>query len=400
MNKNIGILFFTLVVVMIGFGIVIPILPFYVESLGGGGFEMGLLMSLFALMQFFFSPLWGSLSDRIGRKPVLMIGIIGNAAAMFFMGISGNLPTLLSSRALAGILSSATIPTAMAFISDSTNEEERGGGMGIIGAAMGIGMVLGPGVGGILSDISLSMPFFLAAGLSLLAAILIWLLLPESLKTARAASSGVPGLMKLFNSMRSALAGPLGFLMILAFLLSFAMTNFESVFGLYGERRFDYDAKTIGLILTVIGLISAVVQGALTGPATRRFGEAVVIKVSLIGSAIGFILMLQAFNLTTVMITCSVFIFSNAMLRPGIASLISKRAVEGQGSALGLNNAFMSLGRFIGPLLAGFLLDRNLNLPYLTGASIMLTGFIASLLFIRKGTQEAAAQTKTVPTQT
>jgi DHA1 family multidrug resistance protein-like MFS transporter len=288
-NKNLSILFFTLVVVMIGFGIIIPILPFYIESFGGGGFSMGILMSIFATMQFIFAPVWGSLSDRIGRKPVLMLGILGNAFAMLFMGLSNNLWTLFASRALAGILSSATQPTAMAFIGDSTSEKDRGGGMGVIGAAMGIGMVLGPGLGGLLSGISLSTPFYLAAGLSLLAALLAWLLLPESLPPDRRSVSPAKRAPQS-KSLLEAATGPLGFLLILAFLTSFALTNFESVFGLYTARRFDYDAATVGLVLTIIGLISAIVQGALTGPATRKFGDENVVKASLIGSAAGFAL--------------------------------------------------------------------------------------------------------------
>lgn len=368
---------------MIGFGIIIPILPFYIESFGGGGFSMGMLMSIFAAMQFVFAPVWGSLSDRIGRKPVLLLGILGNALAMLLMGLSNSLWLLFSSRALAGILSSATQPTAMAFISDSTSEKDRGGGMGIIGAAMGIGMVLGPGLGGLLSGISLSTPFYLAAGLSLLAAVLAWLFLPESLSPGKHTVTSEKGRPQLY-SLLEAMKGSLKFLLILAFLTSFALTNFESVFGLYAARRFNYDADTVGLVLTFIGLVSAIVQGALTGPATRKFGDENVVKASLIGSAVGFAILLMAKNLPGVILTSAIFIFSNAMVRPGVSTLVSKRATTGQGVALGLSNSFMSLGRILGPLLAGFLLDINLSFPYMTGALLMLVGFISSLVFLQK----------------
>ena len=150
-RRQIIILFFTLVVVMLGFGMVIPILPFLIESLGASGRELGLLMATFALMQLIFSPVWGSLSDRIGRKPVLMIGVFGFGITMVLFGLSTELWMLFAARALSGILSSATLPTAMAYIGDSTSEEDRGGGMGVVGAAMGLGMVLGPGLGGLLA---------------------------------------------------------------------------------------------------------------------------------------------------------------------------------------------------------------------------------------------------------
>ena len=139
-------------------------------------------------------------------------------------------------------------------------------------------------------------------------------------------------------------------------------------------NRFTYGPREVGLILTMIGVVSAIVQGLLTGPATKRFGEETVIKASLIGSSIGFLLMLWAFNLPTILLSVGFYVFSNAMVRPGISSLISRRADMGQGIAMGLNNSFMSLGRVVGPLTAGFLFDIDLGLPYLSGAVINMIG--------------------------
>ncbi|MBL6959639.1 MAG: MFS transporter, partial [Anaerolineales bacterium] len=294
MNRNIAILFFTLVVVMMGFGIIIPLLPFYVTDMGGSGISMGILMAVFAFMQFLFSPLWGDLSDRYGRKPFLMLGALGNGITMLLIGFATELWMLFAARALAGILSSATLPTAMAYISDSTDEKDRGGGMGIIGAAFGVGMVLGPGIGGAMSDISLSAPFFLATGLSALALILIWFALPESLALKDRQKGARKFQGPQLKTLWEALIGPIGFLFALAFLLSFGMSNFEGVFGLYADLRFGYDAKTVGIVLTVVGITSAVVQGVLTGPAIRRWGDSAVIKTSLIASALGYLLMLTA----------------------------------------------------------------------------------------------------------
>jgi len=180
-KRNLVILFITLVIMMMGFGIIIPVLPDLVVTYGGTGIEMGGLMAIFSAMQFLFSPMWGSLSDRFGRKPILMLGVFGNAISMLALGLSTQLWMLFAARGLAGVLSSATLPTAMAYISDSTDEKSRGGGMGVIGAAMGLGMVPGPGAGGLLSGISLQTPFYFAAVLSLIAMISIWSFLPESL---------------------------------------------------------------------------------------------------------------------------------------------------------------------------------------------------------------------------
>jgi len=388
-QQNMAILFFTMVVMMIGFGIIIPIIPFYVESFGVGGKELGMMMAIFSVMQFFFAPLWGSLSDRFGRKPILVIGVFGNAISLALMGFSTSYWMLFGSRALAGVLSSATLPTAMAYVADSTSERDRGGGMGLIGAAMGIGMVLGPGIGGWAATSSLSLPFFIAAGLSAVSLALLLIFVKESLP-AEARSTDVSLAGPKLGDMWRALVGPLGILFFLAFLVSFAMTNFEGIFGLYALFRFDYGPQQVGTILTVIGLISAVAQGLLTGPATRRWGEVNVIKTSLLASAIGFVLMLLAVDFTTVLLTVGFFVLSNTMLRPALSSLISKLAREGQGLAMGLNNSFMSLGRIIGPLWAGFLFDANLHLPYLSGAVVMLAGFGLSLAYLSRQKHQQA----------
>ena len=381
-TRNLVILFVTLVIMMMGFGIIIPILPDMVVGLGGGGIAMGLLMAIYSAMQFLFSPMWGTLSDRFGRKPILMIGVFGNGVTMLFLGLSTQLWMMFTARALAGVLSSATLPTAMAYISDSTDEKNRGGGMGVVGAAMGLGMVLGPGVGGLMSNISLLAPFLLATALSLLAMVAIWGFLPESLSAnQRETSIKISG--PQLNVMWEALFGPLAFLFVAAFMISFAMTNFEGIYAYYAKERYAYDPHTIGIILTVVGLVSSLAQGVLTGPLTRKIGEVNIIKASLLASTAGFLLMLTADTLTTVILTTSVFVLGNAMLRPAVSSLISQRTTQGQGIAMGLNNAYMSLGRVVGPLWAGAIIDINIHFPFITGAILMLIGLVASMIYLR-----------------
>jgi MFS transporter, DHA1 family, multidrug resistance protein len=376
-TRSITILFFTMIVVMLGFGIIIPLMPFYVESFGAGGLALGALMAEFGLLQFFFSPFWGSLSDRVGRKKILSLGIFGNAIAMLFFGLSTELWMLFAARALAGILSSATIPTAQAYISDTTSEQDRSRGMGILGAAFGIGMVLGPGIGGLLSKGALSTPFFLASALSIVALLLVLFFLPEPAHHKASQKSKVSGLN--FPLLRQALTGPLGILFFMSFLLTFGLTNFEAVFGLYSAQKYDYNAQQVGLILSVVGLVSAIMQGVITGPATRRLGEVRIIRLSLLGTAIGFILMLLPRSMFGVLLSAGFFAFSNAMLFPSVNSLISRRTTDGQGTSMGLSTSFQSLGRVFGPLWAGFAFDIYLFMPYLTGAIIMLAGFAISL---------------------
>ena len=377
-RRNTTILFACMIIVMLGFGMIIPIMPFYVTSFGASGSAMGLLMATYGLMQLIFAPVWGGLSDRIGRKPVLVIGILGNALTQFLMGFSTELWMLFAARALAGVLSSATLPTAMAFISDSTSPEDRSAGMGKIGAAMGLGMVLGPGLGGWLAGHSLSLPFFVAGTLSLLLLVIVVAILPESLPPERRVAAGRSMRGPNLRAMAQGLRGPLGYLFFLAALFSFGLTNFEAIFGLYALQRFGYSAVQVGAVLMAIGLTSAFIQGMATGPVTRRFGEPKVIRAALLASALAFVLMLAATTFVAVLLTTCLFVLSNAMISPSVNSLVSQRAGREQGAALGLNNSFMSLGRVIGPIWAGTLLDVNLFLPYLSGALVMFVGFLTT----------------------
>ncbi len=254
-RRHIAILSFTLVVVMLGFGMVIPIFPFYIEKLGASGSELGLLVATSALLEFIFAPIWGSVSDRTGRKPILMLGVVGYALSSLLLGLSTQLWMLFASRALSGILSSATLATALAYVGDSTSEEDRGGGMGILGAAMALGVILGPGLGGWLGTDSLSLPFFIAAGLSLVALVLILFLLPESLPAGARQDAGAKVRTIQIGSLWGALRGPVGILLALLSLVSFGLTNFEAIFGLYAAEKFDYGPERVGAILMVIGVV-------------------------------------------------------------------------------------------------------------------------------------------------
>jgi DHA1 family multidrug resistance protein-like MFS transporter len=375
-RRNLTLLYFTLAVILLGFGVLIPLEAFLVDKFGASGQELGTLISLHAFCQLLFSPIWGSISDSVGRKPILMIGAFGNALSLLMFGLSSQLWMLFIARALAGIFSAATLPTALAFISDSTSKEDRGGGMGVIGAAMGTGMVLGPGIGGWLGANSLSLPFFVAGGLSLIAAIMVFLILPESLPREKRKETIELDISSRFTAMWKGLKGPLSLFLGLSFLVSFGLSNMEGVFGLFALERFGFGPSQVGIVMVVVGTVVALVQVILTGPATKRWGERTVIKATLLGLTITFLLILTAVDLPTLMLTTGLFAFTNAMLRPSISSLVSKEAVLDQGFALGLNSSFMSLGRFVGPLLAGFLFDIRVYLPYLVGSLIMFVGFL------------------------
>jgi MFS transporter, DHA1 family, multidrug resistance protein len=382
-RKDLIVLSFTLVVVMLGFGMVIPIFPFFVDRLGAGGSALGLLVATGSLTDLLFGPLWGSISDRVGRKPILMVGMLGYGLSMASFGLSTELWMLFASRALSGVLSAATMAAAMAYVGDSTSDRERSGGMGALGGAAGVGVILGPGLGGWLAGDSLSTPFFVAAALSLGSLLLIALLLPETLPPeARGAIKGKIGLVDL-RGLWSALRSPIGGLLALVFLGTFGTSNFEAIFGLYALQVLSYSAAQVGVILTVVGVVTVIGRGAMTGLATGWWGEVTVIKGALLAGAVTFLLLLLARSQTAVLLTTGMFVLTTAFFRPVAHSLTSQRATIGQGAAMGLSNSFVSLGRVLGPLWAGALFDLNPSYPYISGSAILLAVFLLSLMWLR-----------------
>lgn len=399
------ILFASLVIVMLGFGIVVPILPFYATHFNASGQALGFLMAIYSIMQFIFAPVWGKLSDRIGRKPVLLIGLIGYALSFGLMGLSQDYLQLLVSRSLAGILSSATLPTALAFIADTTSTNNRSSGMGLMGAAMGLGMIFGPMIGGGLTHVgvtaplatwmqfatdaesgallNLSLPFFAAALLALLTIPFVIIKLPESLhKDHRVDHRGVVGQSRL-KQITGALSGPMGFLFVMAFLLAFALANFEAIFGLYSKDQFGLGPSEVGMLLGMIGVLSVIQQGVMIGPLTRKIGEERVLRWGLIVSVIGFVGLAIIPGVWMMVLFSAIFNVGNALLRPSVASLISQRAETGQGVAMGLENSFMSLGRAVGPIWAGSIYDVHMTWPFWSGAILQVMALAISFFYLK-----------------
>ena len=313
-KTQITILAASLVIVMLGFGIVIPLMPFYITHFNASGSALGLMMALYSLMQFAFAPFWGKLSDRIGRKPVLLIGVAGHFISFVLQGMAQDVVQFTVFRTLAGIISSATFPTAMAYVADITSVEDRPRGVGMMGAAMGLGMIFGPMLGGMLTGLSLplpegfisllqvthdantgelinlSIPFFASALLALLAIPFIIAFLPESLPVERRINQQqVKGGPSQLRSLLSGLRGSMGFLFAMAFLLAFALANMESVLALYGQQHFQMGPSEVGLLMGALGLLSVIQQGVVIGPLTRKVGEVRVIQGGLAIGVVGFI---------------------------------------------------------------------------------------------------------------
>lgn len=379
-KRALPILFAVMFLVMVGFGIIIPVLPFFAEQLGATPAQLGWLMAVYSLMQFIFAPMWGGISDRIGRKPVMLIGIAGLSLSFFLFAVSTQLWMLFAARILAGFLSSANMPTTMAYVADVTTPENRGKGMGIIGAAVGLGFIFGPAIGGIFSKTSLSTPFFIAGTVSAITFLFVLFFLKESLPPEKR-TVRTPGTKE---SRWKAFSGPTSVLYILQFFVSFSLAGLEATFAYFAFTRAGIDTTNLGYIFMIMGLAGAIVQGGLVGRLTKKFGEGAVIQMGLVVSAIGFGLILLTNSFVTAAIFLTIFGLGNGVIRPSVSALITKRTEVGQGSATGLLSSFDSLGRIAGPPIGGALYSMQIGLPYISGLIVSAIAFILYRFYMRK----------------
>jgi multidrug resistance protein len=384
------IIFFTVFIDLLGFGIIIPLLPFYAEHFGASALVVGLLSTSFSAAQFLFAPLWGRLSDRVGRRPVILIGLIGSALSYALFAVATSLPLLFVARTLAGI-AGANIPTAQAFIADVTTPDKRAKGMGIIGAAFGLGFIFGPAIGGFLSRWGYAAPAWFAAALSLANFAAALVLLPES-KPADHGPAERVGRIEVF---RRALDRPhLPQVLLVFFLVITSFSSFENTFALYSERRFDFNAQTIGYMFAWIGVVLATIQGGVVGRVVPRFGEHRVVPAALLLMALSLTLIAFSPTVPVLAIVTGLLAVGMGFNSPSIMSAISQLAdAKDQGSTLGLSQSLGSLARIIGPMWGGFVFDHfGIGTPFVTAGALMLVAWAISLVAFRDfrpGSREA-----------
>lgn len=362
------ILYAGIALAMVGYGIAMPLFPFYIEAFGGSGVHLGLLVSSYGLMQLLFAPVWGSLSDVYGRKPFLLLGMAGLGLGMLLMGLASRLWMLYAAQLLAGALSCATYPSAMAMVSDIYADEQRSAAMGRVGAAAGLGVILGPGLGGMMAFHSLAAPFFIAAGFCLVTLVLMCRVLDESLDPLHRKPRSQVKLFLPPKAFHRSLAGPLGFALLAAFSVNFGKSGFTSVYGLYSLEKFGYGPREVGLVLMLMSFMYALAQGVLVAPLIRKLGEATLIRLIFPCVALGFVFILLSGTTLTLVLSISFFMLAMALLKPTALSHLSRLTQDSQGAAMGMAESFMSMGRIIGPLWAGLIFDINIHLPYLSGA--------------------------------
>jgi len=351
------VVLFTIFLDLLGFGLVIPLLPFFAKDLGANGFEIGLLMTAYSGMQFLFSPIWGRLSDRVGRRPVLLISIAANAIAMLLFAASTSLTLVFLARAFAG-MANANIGTAQAYVADVLRGEERAKGMGLVGAAIGMGFVLGPAIGGALAPLGRAAPALAAAGLSALNFVLASLFLPESL-TAEAREEAKRRRSSRLRTFRASLGHPLlPLLFLLFFLLTTAFAQMEATFALFTNARFDYGTAENGYLMAFIGVALAMAQGGLVGPLRKHMGEAAMLLAWSVLLAVGLVLLASVQTISALLAACFVLAVAHRICSPALFTLVSRQVAEHvKGRSFGVNQSMASLARVVGPFLGGLAFD-------------------------------------------
>lgn len=357
----------TVVIDLIGFGIVLPILPLWAKHFGAGAAVIGILTATYSLAQVIFAPLWGRLSDTIGRRPVILVTLAGSCVSAFMIGIAHTILLLFVARIVNGI-SGASYATAQAYVADITDAEGRARGMGLIGAAFGIGFIIGPALGALLSLAGSSVPFFFASGLAAVNLVLAWRLLPESRRP-----ESVTAPMGRRAMMRHALSSPrLAPLVWMSFLATFAFVGMETTFALLGADRFGYGQATMGALFAYVGVAAAMGQGFLVGRVVARYGEVRVMVWGLAGTAVGLALLAAAFDVAVLLVALAILGVFSGLAFATISALISHAApVDMQGGVLGIAASASGLARVVGPLVAGGLFQYlNPSAPLAIGALI------------------------------
>ncbi len=396
-RRALVVLFAIVFINLVGFGLVVPLLPFFGDSLNAEAWQVALMFSAYSIGQFFAEPFWGRLSDRIGRKPVLLITVCANAVGYLMLAFVPNIWLAIAVRLFTG-LGAGNVSTVQGYVADVTPPEKRAGRMGLIGAAFGAGFIAGPGLSGILVQedmgrLGYQLPIFAACGLAVLAAIGVVLFLKESLVKSATPPKRTPFL----GGVRDAAANPVISRVIVVTLIYMAgFSGMESTFGLWTGARYDWGAREVAFAFMAVGIVSVISQTAITGRLARRFGESRVLAGGCLLFGVG--LLGQMFSPGAWFVTVAMIIggFGMAMTMPNISAMISKASPpDRQGAMLGLNMAASSSGRIVGPIVAGAMFSGlGHDWPLAVGAVLMVPAAIMAINAGRSASQPARLATE------
>lgn len=376
------LLMINIFLIFTGVGLVIPIMPTYMNELHINGSMVGLLVAAFSLSQLICSPIAGRLSDTWGRKKMIVSGMIIFAVSEWLFGIANDPTLLFAARMLGGIGAAFIMPAVMAYTADITSDAERGKGMGYINAAITTGFIIGPGIGGYIAEFGIRVPFYAAAIAAAIAALITLLVLPESLtaekRKATIAETSLTKQPNMFLQLIHSYRESYFLSLVIVFVMSFGLANYETVFGLFVDHKFGFTPKDIAFIITFGSIAGAVVQVSAFGWIVNTFGEKKVISWCLVFASVFVLLTLFVNQYWMILVVTFIVFLSIDILRPAISTQLSKIAHNQQGYVAGLNSAYSSLGNIAGPIVAGLLFDINIGFPYMAAAIVLFLCFILS----------------------
>jgi DHA1 family tetracycline resistance protein-like MFS transporter len=362
------IIFLTIFVNLVGFGIIIPLLPFYAETFGASPLVIGLLFAVFSLCQLAAAPALGDWSDKYGRRPVLIFSLLGTVVSFVMLAVAHSITMLFLARIVDG-LSGGNISTARAYVADITQPKDRARAYGLIGAAFGLGFIFGPALSGVLAKVSYTAPIWAAAAITLVATTMAWLWLPETVHRAHAGVGNpfryLPALLRRAS---------VGRMLVIDFVYWFAFSIFQTTFALFAARRFGFDAPKTGYVFSAFGILGAIIQGGLIRPIVHRLGDTTTFRYGLVFGAFGLVAAALSHTVVLFMITLVPLAFGIGFGHPTVSSLVSRVARDDeQGRVQGAASAVESLGRTVGPVWGNASLGRfGESMPYLSAAAFLL----------------------------
>jgi MFS transporter, DHA1 family, multidrug resistance protein len=389
-RKKMIVLMINMFIAIGSFGIIIPILPAYLESINQGGTAAGLMIAIFAGAQLIFSPIAGKWTDQYGRRKMIIYGLTGLTLSMFVFYAVNSIWLLYASRIIGGIGAALLIPAIFAYVADITTFDQRAKGNSLVSASMSLGIVVGPGIGGFLADFGLKTPFLISAIVSLLAVVFSIFVLEESATKQTSDANGIPlDEESLAKKMVRSVKMPFFIPLIITLVMSFGLMAYESVLGLFVDNQFGATPQEIALMITSTGIISVIVQLFVVDRVVRRYGEGTVLNIFIGVAAVGFLLSLFA-NSYGFFFGISLLIFlATSILRPVLNTLISKMAGNEQGFAMGMNNAYMSIGNVLGPTLAGLLYDVQIIYPFIMGLFLLVVTLFITVFWQKRSVKQS-----------
>jgi DHA1 family tetracycline resistance protein-like MFS transporter len=375
MTRPLLVIFLTIFVNLVGFGIIVPLLPFYAETFGASPLVVGLLFGVFSLCQLIASPILGDLSDRYGRRPILIVSLIGTAVSFVMLALAHSITMLFIARIVDG-LSGGNISTARAYVADVTEPKDRSRAFGLIGAAFGLGFIFGPAISALLAPISYTAPIWAAAALTLVATAMAWIWLPETVHRAHA-GTGMP-----FRNVMAMMGRPsLRRVLAMDFAYWFAFAIFQTTFGLFVAARFGFDAPRTASFFAAFAVLGAIVQGIFIRAIVRRFGDKTTFRLGLVCAAVGLVAATLTHTVTLFAVSLIPLALGIGFGHPTMSSLISRAAgKEEQGRVQGAASAVESLGRTIGPVWGSASLQRfGEASPYISAAGFLIMTLVLSV---------------------